>query len=320
MRYGLLEFDDLDSVLHDAYKRIWNEGNFCSPRGSYTREYLGYQFCLLNPRARLVFDRDRKWSLPLAIGEFFWHVQGRDNVDALAFYAPIWRQFADGAGRVRGSNYGMRVGFPNKALDSPWHIAKTILKDDPDSRRAIISISDEKDFKNLNSKDLPCFNFVQYILRDGILHAFVSMRSNDVVWGLPYDVFLMTMLQEMMAIELSAKVGRYYHSASSLHVYERHFDLTKRLAESSPAPNYAMPRMGSLDEISVAAEIENEIRIKKIPNVSFDNMDVNPYWKDLLKIIYIYKLSEIKGMPIFLSEIEFDESDIYLEFAKKNVD
>jgi thymidylate synthase len=47
------------------------------------------------------------------------------------------------------------------------------------------------------------------------------MRSNDAYVGLPYDIFLFTSLQELMASELDIEIGTYYHSVNSLHIYHR---------------------------------------------------------------------------------------------------
>ena len=51
--------------------------------------------------------------------------------------------------------------------------------------------------------DLPCTRTIQFLLRSGHVDAVVYMRSNDAIWGLPYDIFLFTMLQEMLAVELA---------------------------------------------------------------------------------------------------------------------
>ena len=50
------------------------------------------------------------------------------------------------------------------------------------------------------------------------------MRSNDVWWGLPYDVFQFTQLQLTLARLLDVAPGEYTHMVGSLHAYERDAD------------------------------------------------------------------------------------------------
>ena len=62
---------------------------------------------------------------------------------------------------------------------------------------------------------------MQFILRNGKLDLIVTMRSNDIWLGLPYDLFNFTCMQIQMAMELGVEVGVYYHNAGSLHMYKR---------------------------------------------------------------------------------------------------
>jgi hypothetical protein len=86
------------------------------------------------------------------------------------------------------------------------------------------------------SKDVPCTISIQLLIRDRKLHMIVNMRSNDVVWGLPYDVFSFTCLQEAFLYMLQERgvpvddLGSYHHHAGSLHIYDTHFELAKDVA------------------------------------------------------------------------------------------
>jgi thymidylate synthase len=78
-------------------------------------------------------------------------------------------------------------------------------------------------------KDVACAITLQFLIRDDAVHAVVYMRSNDVILGLPYDVFLFTMLQEIISTQLGLKLGQYHHFCGSLHLYDRHIDLAERI-------------------------------------------------------------------------------------------
>jgi len=217
-------------LQRDLCRIVMGSGDLCSPRAMQTKEVLGVSFELTAPRCRLTNLPIRRWSPSLAVGELLWHVRGDDQVDALAYYAPRWRSFADDDGFVRGSCYGARMFGSAPGERSQWENVKSLLKTDPSSRRAVINFRFEPDVSE-DSVDFSCVNSLQFLVRDGKLNAFVSMRSNDVIWGVPYDLFLFTSLQELMARELGLQLGSYYHSASSMHIYERHFDMASRIAE-----------------------------------------------------------------------------------------
>jgi hypothetical protein len=56
------------------------------------------------------------------------------------------------------------------------------------------------------------------------------MRSNDAWYGLCYDLFQFAQVQLTVARCLGVPAGRYFHSAASLHLYERHWGAAGELA------------------------------------------------------------------------------------------
>lgn len=65
----------------------------------------------------------------------------------------------------------------------------------------------------------------QFFIRDGKLVSHYIMRSNDSVFGYNNDYAWAKYVQEMLAKDLNVEVGDLIWTASSLHVYSRHFDL-----------------------------------------------------------------------------------------------
>lgn len=47
------------------------------------------------------------------------------------------------------------------------------------------------------------------------------MRSCDLWYGFPYDVFNFCNLQVLLSMELGVELGTYTHICGSLHLYER---------------------------------------------------------------------------------------------------
>ena len=238
---------------------ILARGHMVEPRGMSTQELLGVSFVLENPRARLTTLKTRRWSPGLAVAELLWNIRGDTAVEPLAFYNPRWRDFANPNGVVEGSCYGAKILQKNSEGRSQWMNVRDLLVEDKSSRRAVFNFRKEKNVSE-KTNDMSCTNTMQFIVRENKLHAFVSMRSNDVIWGVPYDVFLFTSLQELMAIELGLELGHYHHSAASMHIYARHFELAGKIALEKGADLGMMPRIEDAETLSRLSEAEAKLR------------------------------------------------------------
>lgn len=124
-----------------------------------------------------------------------------------------------------------------------------ILRADPLTRQAVVTIWREEDLTHVGDK--PCTVFFQFLVRPSTpglrtLELHVHMRSQDVWLGTPYDVFMFTQLQHTVARDLGFPVGQYVHHTTSLHVYERDLTAMNRLrrvdASSSELLSTQLPR------------------------------------------------------------------------------
>jgi thymidylate synthase len=96
------------------------------------------------------------------------------------------------------------------------------------------------------------------------------MRSNDLLWGFPYDINGFCFIQEFLASVLGLELGTYTHIVGSLHLYtERENSLLNILSNDS---------------------------LKKIKNPEIErNIKVEDYLSDIelmLKAESFYRLSE----------------------------
>jgi thymidylate synthase len=108
------------------------------------------------------------------------------------------------------------------------------LCDDPNTRQAVITLWDFELDNERGKHDYPCTLSLHFMIRNHKLDLHVTMRSNDVWWGLAYDAFQFTQLQATLACSLGIGIGRYFHHANSLHVYERDFDKIESLHTYTP--------------------------------------------------------------------------------------
>jgi len=230
-------FIDLSRELISIEESDPAAGRFVSaPRGQEIKEILAAPFVIENPRHRVLGVPARKFSTEYLAAELVWYFAGHNRCDWIERHASFWTHIQNDDGTLN-SAYGDRIfnrgllkgGGTTGQLDrNQWQMVLDELRKDPDSRRAVIHIRAVDD--GFDAKDVPCTLTLQFLLREGRLDMIVHMRSNDLVLGSCYDVPAFTLMQEVMANDLSVELGRYYHFANSLHVYSRHYDMAREAA------------------------------------------------------------------------------------------
>lgn len=181
-----------------------------------TKALFNVGFTLENPIDNIITNKERKFNIEYAKAEWKWYLSGDRSINKLGeIYGkipPIWKRMADSKGDVN-SNYGYQWERNNQ-LDK----VVDILRENPTTRRATISIYDGKEINDYN-RDTPCTYAVQFTILDNKLNMSVYMRSNDLWYGFCIDQYCFSMLQQHVAERLSIDVGSYYHHAHNLHLY-----------------------------------------------------------------------------------------------------
>lgn len=284
-----IEGDTFDDIYQDVLSNlILHPQYICSPRGSKVKENIGVTLKLNNPRARLITAPHRAANYGFGVGEFLWYWQGKQDLETMVYYNKRMKDFSDD-GRTLTSAYGHRLrtrSFPsskNFVQGSPeisqWEACKRTLLGDPDSRRALLLINfpgDQTIAAVSGSKDVPCTLSLQFFVRNNKLELHAHMRSNDVLWGLTYDLFSFTLFQECMLLELKQnaafkdlELGAYYHTAGSLHVYEAYFkqaeDICGDYINRKQRPIVMAPL--DIEGLSLVCKAEEDLRLKKVPSL-----------------------------------------------------
>jgi thymidylate synthase len=193
------------------------------PRGMSIKEKIGLQFRITNPKDCYCSIPSRKLNHPFSVIEKFEYLYGKHDPTRLIAYNKNFESFKGEYGYFDG-NYAQRFNY--------WleHVYG-LLKKDPDSRQAVVSIYDPT--ARHQSKDIPCTLTLQFFIRDGKLILMVNMRSNDLLWGTPYDVNGFAFLQEVMASWLGIEIGEYIHTNGSTHIYTDNKDRYGMLINTS---------------------------------------------------------------------------------------
>lgn len=194
---------------------LLEEGKEVSPRGMLTKELMQETFCIEDPNSSLIYIPGRNFSLVHAIHESLLIFCDDNHVKVAGYFNKNIAQFSDDGTTLYGS-YGHRIATRMQGV-----LGK--LKEDHDTRQALLTIH-RVDDSIVKTKDPPCTITLQFTIRDEKLNMHVYMRSNDIVWGTPYDVFVFTTIQKVFANTLGIPIGKYYHTATSLHMYERDFE------------------------------------------------------------------------------------------------
>jgi thymidylate synthase len=226
-----IELSDFQGGYVDLVRAVAAMGQPAAPRGLPTRELLGAQIMFTDTSNMLPVGVGRGVSTALNVAHAASIVAGRDADALMHRIAPRLAEFnADGIDRER---YGQR-------LAGQWEGAVRHILADPDTREAIMTLQPARTSAADGGRDFPCTTSVQVMLRDGKLHLFVNMRSNDVWHGISGDAFLFATLQRTMAWILGVEPGAYIHTAASLHIYERDIPLLDKLHEPD-RPGWGAP-------------------------------------------------------------------------------
>tara|TARA_Y100001938_G_scaffold133470_1_gene192880 strand:+ start:119 stop:760 length:642 start_codon:yes stop_codon:yes gene_type:complete len=181
-----------------------------------TKALFNVGFYIENPTSNLITNKRRNWKWDYAEAEWQWYLSGDRNIKKLGeLYGKvpeIWKRMANKKGDVN-SNYGWQWKR-NHQLDA----VIDILKENPNTRQAAISIYDAKEIMHYYH-DTPCTYAVQFTVLNNELNMSVVMRSNDLWYGFCNDQYCFSKLQELVATEVGLPIGTYYHFAHNLHLY-----------------------------------------------------------------------------------------------------
>jgi len=255
---------------------------------------------------------NRKFNPFFALAEVVWILSGSGSVDWICHFNKRMKDYADEGYKDFHGSYGLRLRHwepRHQASFSPIDQIKCVvqkLQDDPFSRQALISIWDPERDNLEKSKDYPCNNVVYFSLRDGVLDQSVVIRSNDVIWGTPYNAVQFTHLHALVAGMLEAKIGRMTYFIQNLHYYldlykptlssiiEQAYD--KDAVGAECVPNFDTITMPDFDKI---VRIVNRM-LKPGDGMEYLGEGVGYWGHTIPKMILIYELKERKEKLEFI--------------------
>lgn len=260
-------------------------------------ERLGVGFTLRDPLRRLVTHPARRINLVFHFAEALWYLAGRDDLAYLAYYAPSMRRYSADGLCLTGSAHGPRIFRYGGGAGDQWAAAAQAIRDDPDTRCAVIQIFHPRELLDPGNPDVACTLALQYILLEGRMHAITYMRAGDVYRGMVADVFSFTFLQEMMARQLRVPVGSYTHITGSLRLDQADAPRAGRLVDTSapagsvPESMPALPGGGNRPHLARVLELEQDLRTGRLCLGADEvgTLGLPAYWADVVVLFELYR-------------------------------
>lgn len=269
-----------------------------APRGNRSRERLGVTFRIDDPVQRHIALPSRRTNIIFNFAEALWYLSGSNQLDFIGYYAPSIAHYSADGRTLAGTAYGPRVfRHPGRAEIDQWDGVLRTLREDRDSKRAVMQIFTAEELTLPDNIDVACTLALQYMIREDALHGVGFMRANDAFRGVVSDVFSFTFLLELMATQLGLTVGTYTHQVGSFHVYESDEAWSARvLAESAgrvvpPPPFPRMPAGDNWPHVHEVLGLEQDLRADRLrlSATGVAALDLPEYWRDVVALLEVQR-------------------------------
>jgi thymidylate synthase len=219
--------------------------------GTGTVSVFGYQMRFdLSEGFPLVTTK--KVHFPSIAYELLWFLRGDGNARWLQEHGvTIWDEWAAENGDL-GPVYGVQWrSWPTPDRGPVDQIAEVVrlLREDPDSRRIVVSAWNVADLPKMALA--PCHAFFQFHVAGpeegeerGRLSCQLYQRSADVFLGVPFNIASYALLTHMLAQQCDLDVGDFVWTGGDCHVYDNHREQieTQLARDPFPYPSLALRR------------------------------------------------------------------------------
>ena len=259
----------------DLLNRVLAEGVHKEDRtGTGTISIFGHQM-RFNMEEGFPCLTTKKLHLKSIIHELLWFLNGDTNIKYLNDNGVrIWNEWADengDLGHIYGYQWRSWPDYAGGIIDQITEAVNTI-KNNPDSRRIIVSAWNVADIPNM--KLPPCHAFFQFYVANGRLSLQLYQRSADIFLGVPFNIASYALLLQMMAQVTGLKAGDFVHTLGDAHIYVNHLEQVKLQLSRDLRP---LPKM-------VINENVKDIFSFKIEDFQLTDYDPHPHIKGIVAI------------------------------------
>lgn len=221
----------------ELMQKVLDEGTPKNDRtGTGTLSIFGHQM-RFNLQQGFPLVTTKRCHLRSIIHELLWFLNGDTNVAYLhENNVTIWDEWADengDLGPVYGKQWRSWAAPDGRYIDQLSNVLHQ-LKNDPDSRRIIVSAWNVGELDKMALA--PCHAFFQFYVADGKLSCQLYQRSCDVFLGLPFNIASYALLVHMMAQQCDFEVGDFVWTGGDTHLYSNHMEQTHLQLSREPRP------------------------------------------------------------------------------------
>lgn len=295
--------DTVDDLLKKVFKEILENGTDAEPTKGKTKELSGVLLKLNNPLGR-ISRTEGKGTIFSCLGELLWYLSGSNQLNQIRYYIQDYHKFSDDGKTIFGA-YGPKLFGADGQIPA---VIKS-LQQRSSTRKAVVQLFSSSDIKS-HHNDVPCTCTLQFLVREGKLSLYTSMRSNDAFKGLPHDIFAFTMLQELAARKLGLPMGEYGHFVTSLHLYLDDLERVELFQNEGWQEKVYMAHMPEGDQTSNVLRLLKHERELRLLNKIASKKHSDDYWKDLSSLLEIFNLvksrnfAQLAGMENSITNIE----------------
>ena len=262
----------------ELMNHIQNEGVVKEDRtGTGTKSIFGYQM-RFDLQAGFPLLSTKKVNLNSIIHELLWFIRGDTNIRYLVennvgiwndwpfqswlkqtdqektypMHSPEWKEkMKEFIERIKNDEvFALKYGELGPVYGHQWRNFEGVdqlrqviqdIKENPDSRRLIVSAWNPKDIPFMVKSGLPpCHTLFQFYVSEGKLSCQLYQRSADVFLGVPYNIASYAILTLLIAHVTNLKPGDFVHSLGDAHLYSNHTDQVEEQLKRKP---FSLPKL-----------------------------------------------------------------------------
>lgn len=288
----------MNTIKHQHFSEIYKQlltkvyhypDYISAPRGLMIRELTNIELQLDNPYSNLFTNSIRSPKLNYLYPELLWYFSGRNDLEFISHYSKFWNRIANEDGTVNSAYGNLLFTEKNEYGLTEYQWALESLKKDKDSRQAIMRFNKPK-HSYIGNKDFVCtLNAIFHIRRNkngiDVLNLTTTMRSQDVWFGIIYDIPFYTLLQQQMHKHLrkyypDLLMGDFRHYVLSEHIYEKDFEAVEKMLNyefnpASVAMNYSTDLINEDGSPSRELSLALNVVLNKTDYIEFDDPLIN---------------------------------------------
>ncbi len=210
-----IEDEKTTEVWKKALKFIISHGRkFAEPGGAKGTQVFNLSLKINNPKA------DVKKPIEI-MRRFEWIYPSLDELENIIFK----KTASFGHSYV----YGPRIFNFNSIKDQVDGYVIPLLKKDPSSRRAVISIWNPITDSEITNKDCPGLLMIDFKYKHEKLRATAIIRSTDMFIGWPANIYQIFVLQNYIAEETNLKPGPILTYSTNAHIFEQYNEKIEKI-------------------------------------------------------------------------------------------